>query len=106
MDPYSRIDLSLPEGQFCIDLRDDGDGLRAYITVLDGYQNKIPYQLWMNSKNIAFDWDDPAYFTYVTMPEVASILRLMTLAFRWSIADSLLIEEDNEDQQDEDEDDE
>ena len=106
MEQNPTLELALPsDGKFCIDLVDSEDGLRAHVVVLDCYDNKIPYRMWMNAKNFAFAWDDPQDFIYVTMPEVSSISRLMTLAFRWSIAESLIIsEDDQEDQEDEEED--
>lgn len=90
------LELALPsDGKFCIDLVDGEDGLRAHVTVLDCYDNQIPYKMWMNAKNFAFDWENPEDFVYVTMPEVAAISRLMGLAFRWSIAEGLITSEDD-----------
>lgn len=106
MEKDTSLELALPsDAKFCIDIKSGEDGLRAYVTVLDCYGNQIPYRIWTNAKNFAFDWDDPKDFIYVTMPDVATVSRLMNLAFRWSIADSLIFSED-EDQDDNDDDDE
>lgn len=97
MEQDTSLELALPsDAKFCIDIKSGDDGLRAYVTVLDCYNNQIPHKMWMNAKNFAFDWENPEDFIYVTMPEVATISRLMTLAFRWSIADSLVLSEDDD----------